>query len=136
MANIESEIAHLDASVISNLNLLNKLAARDDDTGSLMASDQGQLGLQRPVTVEGVEVGMADAGVFDIDEDLVRTWLLDRNFLVVDWAAFLLKDLRLVRVISARQSLSSYNDSESDLGPLLLWNLWVGHCNYISNFPR
>lgn len=37
---------------------------------------------------------MADTGVLDVDEDLIRTRLLNGNPLVIDGAASLLNDLR------------------------------------------
>jgi hypothetical protein len=49
---------------------------------------------KRPVTVDGVQISMADTRVFDVDKNLIRTWLLDRNLLVLDGAASLLNDLR------------------------------------------
>lgn len=58
-----------------------------------MAADEGQLGGQWPVAVDGVQVGVADSRVLDVDEDLVRGGLGDGNLLVLDGAAGLLNDL-------------------------------------------
>jgi hypothetical protein len=42
-----------------------------DDADDLVAGDDGE-GLGPPVAVDGVDVGVADAGVLDLDEDVVR----------------------------------------------------------------
>lgn len=47
-----------------------------------MATDEGHLYGEGPVTVLGVEIGVADARVLDIDEDLIGAGLLDVNLLV------------------------------------------------------
>lgn len=49
-----------------------------------MAANEGEFGGEGPVALDGVEVGVADTGVFDINEDLVRTGLLDGDLLVVE----------------------------------------------------
>jgi hypothetical protein len=55
---------------------------------------EGRCGYQRPVAVDGVEVGVAYAGVLDVYEDFVWAGLLDWDLLVLDGAAGLLDDLR------------------------------------------
>lgn len=62
--------------------------------GSLMATDERELGGERPVAVDGVEVGVADTRVLDVDEDFIRAGLLDGDLHVLDGAAGLLDDLR------------------------------------------
>ena len=42
-----------------------------DDADDLVAGDDGE-GLRAPVAVDGVDVGVADAGVLDLDQDVVR----------------------------------------------------------------
>ena len=49
---------------------------------------------QRPVTVHGVKVSVANSTVLDVDQNLIRTRLLDGNLLVLDGSAGLLNDLR------------------------------------------
>jgi hypothetical protein len=49
---------------------------------------------QRPVAVDGVQVSVAHTRELDVDENLVRSWLLDGNLLVVDGTTGLLDDLR------------------------------------------
>jgi len=42
-----------------------------DDAGDLVAGDEG-IGDRTPVTAGGVDVGVADPGVLDLDQDVVR----------------------------------------------------------------
>lgn len=73
----------LDAGEVANLNVVDERAAGDDDTGTLVAADEGQrLCGQRPVAHHGVEVGVADARVLDVDEDFIGAGLLDGDPLV------------------------------------------------------
>lgn len=74
----------LDAGVVANLNVLDELAAGNDDTSTFVAADEGQLGVEGPVAHHGVEIGVADARVLDVDEDLIGTRLLDGDPLVDD----------------------------------------------------
>lgn len=74
----------LDAGVVANGNVGDELAAGNDDAGALVAADQGQLGVEGPVAHHGVEIGVADARVLDVDEDLIGTRLLDGDPLVDD----------------------------------------------------
>jgi hypothetical protein len=74
----------LDTDLLANLDVLDKLAAGDDDTGTLVATNKGQLGVEGPVTLPGVEISVADTGELDVDEDLIGTRLLDGNLLVLD----------------------------------------------------
>lgn len=91
--------------MVTDLNVLDELTAGNNDTSTLVATDERELGGQRPVTVHGVEVGVADTRVLDVDENLIWAGLLDVDLLVLDWAAGLL----------------------DDLGHLPLGNLWLGH---------
>jgi hypothetical protein len=49
---------------------------------------------QRPVAINGMQIGVADTRVLDVDEDLIRTRLLYGNLLIIDGTASLLDDLR------------------------------------------
>lgn len=62
---------HLDAGMITDLDIRDQIAAGYYDTGAFVASDQRKLGGKRPVTIDGMEIGMADARVLDIDEDFI-----------------------------------------------------------------
>lgn len=84
----------LDTGVVTDLDVVDKLAASNDNTGTLVATDKGQLGVEGPVTHHGVEIGVADTGVLDIDEDLIGTGLLDGDLLVLGGSTVLLDNLR------------------------------------------
>jgi len=83
----------LDTDLLANLDILDKLAAGNDNTGTLVATDKGQLGVEGPVTLPGVEVSVADTGELDVDENLIGARLLDGNLLVLDGTGGLLEDL-------------------------------------------
>ena len=107
LAKVADQAAAIDplhTSVVANFNILDKATPRHHDSSTLVATHKGKFGRERPVAFQGVKVSVADTGVFDIDEDLIWAWLLDRDLLVLDWTAGLL----------------------DDLGPLLLGNGW-GH---------
>lgn len=61
---------------------------------------------QWPVSIDGVEISMADTRVLDIDEDFIMTWLLYWDLLILHWSTCLLDNLR----------------------PLLVWNLRHVEC--------
>ena len=50
----------LDTSVVADHNIFDELSDSDNDTGALVATDKRELGVQRPVTLPGVEIGVAD----------------------------------------------------------------------------
>ena len=60
----------LDADLLADLDILDKLAASDNNTGTLVATNKRQLGVEGPVTLPGVEIGVADTGELDVDEDV------------------------------------------------------------------
>jgi hypothetical protein len=74
----------LDTDLLADLDILDKLAASDNNTGTLVATNKRQLGVEGPVTLPGVEIGVADTGELDVDEDLIGTRLLNRDLLVLD----------------------------------------------------
>jgi len=47
-----------------------------------VASNKRELGRQWPVTIDGVEIRVADTGVLDVDENLIRAWLLNWDLLI------------------------------------------------------
>jgi len=83
----------LDAGVVADLDVLDELALGDDDARALVAADKRHLGGQRPVALHGVQVGVADARVLDVDEHLIGAGLADGDLLVDEGAAALLDDL-------------------------------------------
>lgn len=80
--------------MITNLYIRDQLALRDDNASAFVTADEWQLGLQRPVAVQNVQVSVAYARELDVDQDLVRAGLLHGDLLVSDWTARLLGDLR------------------------------------------
>jgi len=86
-------IEPLDTNLLANLDILDKLAAGDDNTGTLVATNKGQLGVEGPVALPGVEISVADTGELDVDENLIGTRLLNGNLLVLDGTSGLLEDL-------------------------------------------
>ncbi len=77
-------IEPFDTGVIANLNISDELAAGDDDTGTLVAAYERKLGGQRPDALDGVQVGVADTGILDVDKDLIGAGLGDGDLLVYD----------------------------------------------------
>ena len=80
--------------MISNLDIIDKITDGNDDACALVPADERQLGRQRPVAVDGVQVRVAHARVLDVDQHLVRPGLLDRDLLVLDGPAGLFDHLR------------------------------------------
>lgn len=70
-----------------------ELTPGHDDTGTLVAADERQLGRDGPVSVDGVEVSVAHAGVLDVDEDLLGAGFGDRDLLELNGTAGLFDDL-------------------------------------------
>jgi hypothetical protein len=87
-----------------HLDILDQVTLGDNDTSTLVSADEWKLGGKWPVSVHGVQVGVAYTGKLDVDEDFIGAGLLDGNLLVNDWTSCLLDDLR----------------------PLLLWDRHIG----------
>lgn len=83
---------HFDTCVVANLNIIDQFAFCYDYTSTFMASDEGELCRERPVAVHRVQVCVTHSGIFDVDKNLVRTWLYNRNLLVIDRSPSLLDD--------------------------------------------
>lgn len=74
----------LDADMLTKLDVVDELATLDDDTGTLVAADEGQLDGDGPVAHHGVEVGVADTRELDVDENLIGAGLGHGDLLVDD----------------------------------------------------
>lgn len=74
----------LDTDVVANLDVLDELTPRDHDARTFMSANEGHLGLERPVAIDGVQVSMTNTAILDVDEDFIRSWLGDGNLLVLD----------------------------------------------------
>lgn len=92
--------------MVPNLYILDELTTANNDTGTLVAADQGKLDRERPVAVQGVEVGVADTSVFDVDKNLIGAGLGNGDLLVLEFSSGL----------------------ATDLSPLHLGNLGSRHC--------
>lgn len=68
---------YLYACVVANLNVGHKITPGNDHTSAFVTTDKGKLCRERPVTVDGVKIRVADAGVLDVDEDFIRTGFWD-----------------------------------------------------------
>ena len=88
-----------------------------------MASYQGKLGCEWPVTIYGVEISVADAGVFDVDENFIWAglcnWTSVSTLLLVHRAPYHTWNLLVI------DGSSGLLDDHS---PLLLWNIRC-HCS-------
>ena len=79
-----TEVTYLNTCVVANFDVLDELTTGYDNTCTLVSTDQRQLGCQWPVTVDGVEIGVADARVLDVHENLIWAWLCYWDLLVDD----------------------------------------------------
>jgi hypothetical protein len=98
--------------VVANIDLADEFTTSDDNTSTLVATNKRKLGWEGPVTVQCVEICVADTSVLDVDENLIRARLGNGNLLVLEWAASLL----------------------DDLSPLHLGNLGRRHCELVSGW--
>jgi hypothetical protein len=60
--------------------------------------DERRDGLNGPITVGGVQVGMTDPGCGDFHQDLSRSWCWDRNVLDPERAAEAVHDGRFHQI--------------------------------------
>jgi len=74
--------AYLYTSIVTNFNIIDEGPAGNDDTGTFVSTNKWELGCQWPITVNGVQISVADTRVLDVDENLIRTGFLDGNLLV------------------------------------------------------
>jgi len=70
--------------MITDLDVLDEFTPSYDNTSTLVSTDQWELRRQWPVTVDGVEICVADAGVLDVDENLIWAGLCNWDLLVDD----------------------------------------------------
>lgn len=82
----------LDTGVVTNLDVGDLVTLCNDNTGTLVTTNEWEFGRKRPVAVHGVKIGVADTRELDVDEDLIGTGLLDINLLVLNRTAGLLND--------------------------------------------
>lgn len=63
--------------MFTDFDVFDEFATGYHDTSAFVAAYEGELSREGPVAIDGVEVGVADARVFDVDEDFIRPWLGD-----------------------------------------------------------
>jgi hypothetical protein len=92
---IEDDTMHtyLDANMVTNIDFGDEFTTSNNNTSTLVTTNQRKFGWQGPVAVQCVEVCVADTGVLDIDENLIGSRLGNGNLLVLEWTASLLDDL-------------------------------------------
>ena len=75
------------ADFVADLEILDAFAERDDGAVALVAGDERRLRLDRPITVCGMQIGVADAGGLQFDQRLAvaRRWQVE--FFDLQWCA-------------------------------------------------
>ncbi len=68
--------------MVTELDVGDEGTSLDDNTGTFVSTDEGELDGQRPVAVHGVEIRVADTGELDVDENLIGANLGDGDLLV------------------------------------------------------
>ncbi|KAH3677424.1 hypothetical protein OGATHE_000898 [Ogataea polymorpha] len=71
-----------DTSVVADLKVGNVGTLGNNNTSTLVTTDQWKFGGQWPVTLPGVQVGVAHTRVLDVDKDFIWLWLWNRDVLV------------------------------------------------------
>jgi len=79
--------------VITNLNILDKLTLSNYHAGTFMTANERQLGIEWPITVNSMEISVADARKLDVDKNLIWARLLDWDLLIFDLSSTLVQDL-------------------------------------------
>lgn len=80
----------LDADLVADVDVGHQLALLDYYAGAFVTTDHRGLARQGPVVVERVQVGVADARVFDVNEDFVVAGGGNRDFFVGDYCVLVL----------------------------------------------
>jgi hypothetical protein len=73
---------YFDTSMVTNLNILYEFTPCYNNTRTFVSTDQWKLCWQRPVTVDSVEISVADTRVLDVDENFIWAGLCNRDLLV------------------------------------------------------
>lgn len=70
--------------MIANLNIVDEGTAGYNNASTFVSTDQWELPLQWPVSVDGVEISVTDTRVLDVDENLIWARFLHWDLLVDD----------------------------------------------------
>ncbi|KAH3658881.1 hypothetical protein OGATHE_006607 [Ogataea polymorpha] len=76
-----------DTGQVADLEVFNVLTLGNDNTGTLVTTHKWEFDRQWPVTLPGVQVGVAHTRVLDVDQNLVWLWLWNWDLLVLNWTA-------------------------------------------------
>jgi hypothetical protein len=68
--------------MITNLNVVDKGTASYNNASTFVSTDQWELCWQWPVSVDGVEISVADTRVLDVNENFIWARLLDWDPLI------------------------------------------------------
>ena len=109
--------------MVANIDLADEFTTSDDDTSTIVATNKRKLGWEGPVTVQCVEICVADTGVLDVDENLIRTRLGNGNLLVLKGTTSLLDDLSPLH-------LGDLGRRHCELGFCLRWRIGSGWMVY------
>jgi hypothetical protein len=74
--------AYFDSAMIANFDVLHKFTHSYNDTSTFVTTNQRELCCQWPVSVNGVEISVADTRVLDMNENFIWAGLLDWDLLV------------------------------------------------------
>ena len=76
-----------------HLPVVDEFAHGHNFASTFVSANKWKLGWKWPVSIHSVQVGVTYTGILDIDENLIWSWLLDGNLLVLNRTASLLNDL-------------------------------------------
>lgn len=63
--------------MVTNFYILNQFTLRYNDPSTFVTSNQRELWWQWPVPIDGMEISVANAGIFNIDQNFIGAWLLN-----------------------------------------------------------
>jgi hypothetical protein len=77
-------VVYLYTSILADLDIVNEIAFSYNNTSTFVTTNERKLGCQWPISIDSVEIGVADTRVLDVDQNLVWTWFLDWDLLIDD----------------------------------------------------
>jgi hypothetical protein len=106
--------------MITNLNVLDEFTSGYDDTSTFVSTDQREFCCQWPVTVDSVEISVADTRVLNVDENFIWAGLCNWDLLVDDSY----EELGPLNELKSGQVRLTPSGLLDNLCPLLSWDLW------------
>jgi hypothetical protein len=83
----------LDTDVVTELDVLDKGPALHNNTSTFVSTDKGELDGQRPVTVHGMEIGVADTRELDVNQNFIWANFWNWDLLIDTGSSGLLNNL-------------------------------------------